>query len=146
METPGMSNTGGLEHYQCSNTVRRDKTLCSAAQGLKHQNQEKNLTLFKHRHVTETQHRCTALTQTISFSVLSLTWLQELSYSWDIAIWERHLKGLLLAGTLCISRHRTFGAAVSVINSSSRTKLCHLSSSVGTSVVFSQVRISHFSQ
>lgn len=101
---------------------------------------------FVQTDVRETQHRCTALTQTIFSSVLSLTWLQELSYSWDIAIWEHHLKGLLLAGTLCISMHRTFSAAVSVINSSSHTKLCHLSCSVGTAVVFSQVRISHFSE
>lgn len=60
------------------------------------------------------------------------------------AVWELHLKDLLLADTLCVSTYRTFSAAVSAV-SSFLTKLCHLSYSVDTSVVFSQVRNSNFS-
>lgn len=115
------------------------------ASNTKTKRMKKNFTLFKHKNVRETQHRCTAVTQTI-FSVLSLTWFQELSYSWDTFIGEQHLKGLLLAGTLCISLHRTFSAALSVTNSWFCIKLHHLSCSVGTSAVLSQVRISHFSE
>lgn len=56
------------------------------------------------------------------------------------------LRGWLLAHPLSISMYRTASAAAPVTNSSSCTKLHLWSCSVGTARVFSQVRISHFSE
>lgn len=95
LETHRMRSTNGLEHYQGSNSDEGQKPLqCSRGPQTPKQKEWKRISLCSSTRMWNSAQMHSS--HTIFFSVLSLTWFQELAYSWDMPSGNNILKAYYL--------------------------------------------------